>query len=334
VAVPRLSPGASVRLPWPRLQPPPRRTERAAFPHSALLPASCQDLCDLPQRQRFGPWHLATAYSTWSARRSLPPGVYPPPQVLQIDGCSYQGTPASHVAGGVTSSRAPSLHGRYPASPLLRAPPPPSRRRPTSRGRRLYGLPSFRGFRRGARRASPVARCALVAVLSLTTPPEGPAASIGLRRALQPSPSRLRARPPGLSLSGPPRVHCRYGPATRTPPAEGVVNGLQVIRFPSCLPSSYGASDSYPDGTDSRWAQQPFLDAQPYGHLSMHTAQALDNALDSLRLVHYTMMDHCPPRQTRSWRCRPTRWASDVEDAPARYYSGANTPPALRVPAR
>src|SRR6516225_2171325 len=50
----------------------------------------------------------------------------------------------------------------------------------------------------GTRRASPVARCVLVAVLSLTTPPEQPAASIGLRRAVLPSPSRLRARPPDL----------------------------------------------------------------------------------------------------------------------------------------
>jgi hypothetical protein len=115
---------------------------------------------------------VVTAYSTCPARSGLPPSVYPPSQVLQIDGCFYHGTPASRVAGGVTDSRAPSLHGHYPASPLLRAHPPPSRRQPISRGRRLYGLPSFRGFRRGTRRASPVARCALVAVLSLTTPPE------------------------------------------------------------------------------------------------------------------------------------------------------------------
>ena len=67
----------------------------------------------------------------------------------------------------------------------------------------------------------------------------------------------------GYSLSGPPRVHLRYGPATRTPPAEGVVNGLQVSRFPSCLPSSYGASDCYPGRTDSCRTHQPFLDAQP-----------------------------------------------------------------------
>ena len=60
----------------------------------------------------------------------------------------------------------------HAAQRTLRAHPPPSRRQPTSRCCRLYGLPSFRGFRRGTRRASPVARCALVAVLSLITPPE------------------------------------------------------------------------------------------------------------------------------------------------------------------
>jgi len=86
------------------------------------------------------------AYSTWSAQLSLRLGVYPPSQVLQIDGCFYHGTPASHVAGGITNSRAPSLPGRYPVSTLLRAHPPPSRRQPTSRCCRLYGLPSFRPF--------------------------------------------------------------------------------------------------------------------------------------------------------------------------------------------
>ena len=100
------------------------------------------------------------------------PWAYSPVSGLADYGCFSQGTPASRVDQGVTSSRAPSLHGHYPASALLRTHPSPSRRRPTSRGRRFYGLPSFRGFRRGTRRASPVARCVLVAVLSLTTPPE------------------------------------------------------------------------------------------------------------------------------------------------------------------
>src|SRR4051812_49943996 len=47
------------------------------------------------------------------------------------------------------NSGAPSLRGRYPASSLLRAPPPPSRLRPTSRGRRLYGLPGSADFAAG-----------------------------------------------------------------------------------------------------------------------------------------------------------------------------------------
>src|SRR5262249_11479830 len=72
-----------------------------------------------------------------------------PPQVLQIDGRLDHPAPASRVVGRVTNSRAPSLRGHYPASALLRAPPSPSRRQPTSRCYRLYGLPSFRRFRSG-----------------------------------------------------------------------------------------------------------------------------------------------------------------------------------------
>src|SRR5262245_39928394 len=54
----------------------------------------------------------------------------------------------------------------------------------------------------GTRRASPVAGCVLVVVPSLTTPRERPAPSIGLGRVMLPSPSRLRARPPGLLTFG------------------------------------------------------------------------------------------------------------------------------------
>src|SRR5438552_11812045 len=49
----------------------------------------------------------------------------------------------------VQNSRAPSLHGHYPASPLLRARPPPSRLRSLSRFRRLYGLPCSTDFSMG-----------------------------------------------------------------------------------------------------------------------------------------------------------------------------------------
>src|SRR4030095_3359715 len=75
------------------------------------------------------------------------------------------------------NSRVPWLNGHYSASPLLRTRPPPSRRSPTSRVRRLYGS-LLRRFRGGARRASPVALRILVIVLSLlprqSVPPHQP----------------------------------------------------------------------------------------------------------------------------------------------------------------
>src|SRR5271169_4527853 len=43
----------------------------------------------------------------------------------------------------------PWLHGHYSASSLLRTQPPPSRLRPTSRFRRLYGLPCSGDFSPG-----------------------------------------------------------------------------------------------------------------------------------------------------------------------------------------
>src|SRR5215831_16116420 len=72
-------------------------------------------------------------------------------------------------------------------------------RLPGVAGYTAYQLPPFRV---GTKRASPVARCVLAPVPSLTTPPERPVASIGLRRAVLPSPSRLRARPPRLLTFG------------------------------------------------------------------------------------------------------------------------------------
>src|SRR4051794_39138988 len=57
---------------------------------------------------------------------------------------------------------------------------------------------------------------------------------------------------------------------TRTYPTGRVVEGLQHHRFPSGLPSSYGATDSYPGRSISCWTHQPFLDAQPDGRLSPH----------------------------------------------------------------
>src|SRR5512135_3184951 len=81
-----------------------------------------------------------------------------------------------------TNSRAPSLRGHYPASPLLRAHPPPSRLRPTSRGVRLYG------------RACSACPCHRAVA---TTPPERIASSANLRRSVRPSPDDR-----GLGLRG------------------------------------------------------------------------------------------------------------------------------------
>jgi hypothetical protein len=101
------------------------------------------------------------------------------------------------------NSRAPSLHGHYPASSLLRTPPPPSRLRPTPRVRRLYGLPASADFATG--------RGGLLQLLHTSWSPccrSHPAG--GHRRPSQPATAPAafapnpRARPPGWRLSGPP----------------------------------------------------------------------------------------------------------------------------------
>src|SRR5215470_8003386 len=55
------------------------------------------------------------------SRFSLRLDVKPSPQVLQFDGCFYHFTPASRVGQDLLCSKAPSLHGHYSASSLLRA---------------------------------------------------------------------------------------------------------------------------------------------------------------------------------------------------------------------
>src|SRR3954453_8160771 len=95
------------------------------------------------------------------------------------------------------NSRAPSLRGRYPASTLLRAPPPPSRLRPTSRGRRLYGLP--------VSAAVAVGRGGLLQLLDVSLspcrrpPPAGVSRRVSRRATVHAAFAfRLQARPPGL----------------------------------------------------------------------------------------------------------------------------------------
>src|SRR3954451_11053522 len=113
-------------------------------------------------------------------------------------------------------SRAPSLRGRYPASTLLRAPPPPSRLRPTSRGRRLYGLPVSAAFAAG--------RGGLLQLLDVPLSPcrRSPPAGASRRVSRCDGPCCLRPTVGG-SASGASHfrghhcVHSRYGPVTRRP---------------------------------------------------------------------------------------------------------------------
>src|ERR1017187_8191939 len=49
--------------------------------------------------------------------------VYLPSQVLQSNRCLYHLTLAFHIDGTLTDSRAPSLHGHYSASSLVRTRP-------------------------------------------------------------------------------------------------------------------------------------------------------------------------------------------------------------------
>src|ERR1700729_4179068 len=73
--------------------------------------------------------------------------------ILRLRSCKsmepLSSRPCLPYVGGIANGRAPSLGGHCSASSLLRAQPPPSRLRPTSRFRRLYGLPCSSDFSLG-----------------------------------------------------------------------------------------------------------------------------------------------------------------------------------------
>ena len=115
------------------------------------------------------------------------------------------------------SSRAPWLHGRYPASSLLRAPPPPSRRQPISRGMPVIRPTLLRRFLGGTRTASPVAQRILVTVLPL---PPRRSESTCRSGFVDPCCLKLKQRKLGLRshlCRGHLWVHLRCGPVTRSP---------------------------------------------------------------------------------------------------------------------
>ncbi len=156
------------------------------------------------------------------------------------------------------SSRAPWLHGRYPASSLLRAPPPPSRLRPTSRGIPVIRPTWLRRFLGGTRTASPVAQRILVTVLPLP-----PHRSESTRRSGFVDPYCLRliteSSASGVQfVSGPPMGSLALRPGdSLTIPRMALSVGFRTFGFPPVCDSSYRAPDSCPGGTDSRWMRQP-----------------------------------------------------------------------------
>src|SRR5262249_12430950 len=127
----------------------------------------------------------------------------------------------------ITNSRAPSLHGRYPTSSLLRTHPPPSRLRSTSRFGRLYDLPCSGDFAPG--------RGGLRQFLGMSLSPcsRFHTAVVGLpRRSAFGIPCWLHPTVAGSALGslhfrGHVCVHCRYGPVTRSLPEGDLVDGLQ-----------------------------------------------------------------------------------------------------------
>src|SRR5262249_22424430 len=176
------------------------------------------------------------------------------------------------------NSRAPSLRGRYPASTLLRAPPPPSRLRPISRGRRLYDLPVSAAFA--------AARGGLLPLLDLSPspcprsppppPPERPAASAALRRSVLPSPSGWGLGLRGFALSGPPLRSLALRPGDSPAiPRMTVSMGFRTFGFPLACHPSYGASALTPAGltpvehislfwTHNRTRRLPFIRLKPW----------------------------------------------------------------------
>src|SRR4051794_4143864 len=97
-----------------------------------------------------------------------------------------------------------------------------------------------------------------------TTPPERIASSANLRRSVLPSPDDR-----GLGLRG---LHnfgatCAFTLVTARRlahhPEDGFVNGLQDIRFPSCLPFELRGVGCYPGGTGSHGTCPPSLGTLP-----------------------------------------------------------------------
>ena len=145
-------------------------------------------------------------------------------------------------------SKAPWLHGRYPASALLQAWPPPSRLSPLSRLRRLYDVPCSTGF--------PVGRGRFHQLLSMPLSPCYPyhPAEVTCRLGLS-APCHAafalsqRARPSDSDFSRPPMGSLALRPGdSLTIPKDGFVGWLHPPRFLRECNPSYGVPTFPPVG--------------------------------------------------------------------------------------
>jgi len=179
--------------------------------------------------------------------------VYLPSQVLQTNGRLYHLVPASQYCRKIVNSRVPLLPERYPGSSLIRTHPPPSRLSVHFPLLTVIEPTLLQKFLPGTRRASPVARYALVTVLSLPPRRSDLAVSISFLLIMLPSPYGWGLGLRGFSLSGPPVRSLSLRPGdSLTSPMGCFVDGLQIIGLPHTCHPSYRASDFYPRGTDSR----------------------------------------------------------------------------------
>src|SRR6266481_3456556 len=142
----------------------------------------------------------------------------------------------------IANSRAASLHGHYSSSPLLPAPPPPSRLPPLSWCCQLYGF-LLRRFLAGTGRASPVAQCILVLVLSLS-----PRQSVPPHQSVCDGPCCLRPMTVSSAsgawlFGGHLCVHFRYSPRTCSPSQGWLCQSTSFASFPPRMRFKLQSSD-------------------------------------------------------------------------------------------
>ena len=193
---------------------------------------------------------------TYSPQKRQDGSAFALTYILRLSSCRLMGafviSPLPRVlAEGSMCSRAPWLHGRYPASQLLRAQPPPSRLRSTSRGLRLYDLPCSADFAAGRGRllqllGMSLSPCCLYYPAGATHRISQPA----VRRAA--FASWQTARPPEFifdeaTMSS---LALRPGDLLTIPKMALSIDFTRFVSSTDAI-QSYGASDFCPGGTNS-----------------------------------------------------------------------------------